>query len=62
MKLAGLLLLLSGWGLVLAALPLLGRASVLAAFVLAGTGVEILGLVLLVRSHMPSRQRRGALR
>jgi len=54
MKLAGLLLLISGWLLTLAALPLLSRIDLQAAFVLAGVGVEALGMVLLVRSHIPS--------
>jgi len=53
MKLAGFLLLLAGWGIVLAAVALLGSASPRASFVLAGCGVEALGLVLVVRSHIP---------
>ncbi|HZP17413.1 MAG TPA: hypothetical protein VFB00_05585 [Terriglobales bacterium] len=53
MKLGGFLLLLSGWGIVLAALILLhGRA--VSAFVLAGLAVEILGLVLFVKAHIPA--------
>jgi FtsH-binding integral membrane protein len=51
MKLAGFLLLLAGWGLVLAALALLTSPSPRTAFVLAGVGVEVLGLVLVVRTH-----------
>lgn len=52
MKLTGFLLLVSGWGIVLAALFLL-RASPLPVFILLGMGVEILGLVLVARGHLP---------
>jgi hypothetical protein len=52
MKIAGFLLLLAGWVIVLAALVLLASARPRAAFVLAGLGVELLGLVLVIRSHM----------
>ena len=52
MKLTGFLLLVSGWGIVLAALSLL-RSSPLSIFILLGLGVEILGLVLVTRAHLP---------
>lgn len=52
MKLIGFLLLLSGWGIVLAALAMLHGAAV-SAFILAALGVEILGLVLVARAHLP---------
>lgn len=59
MKLAGLALLLAGWILVLAALILLQPAlAPRMAFVLAGICVEILGFVLLARTHLPLRARR----
>jgi hypothetical protein len=51
LKLAGFLLLLAGWGLVLAALAILAAPSPRAAFVLAGCAVEILGLALIAISH-----------
>ncbi|MGH9357111.1 MAG: hypothetical protein ACRD10_13350 [Terriglobia bacterium] len=51
MKLAGFLLLVAGWWIVVAAVGLLALAGALAGFVLAGIGVEILGLVLVIRSH-----------
>lgn len=54
-KLVGLLLLLAGWVLVLAAVVLLAASSARAAFVLAGTGVEGLGLALVFRSHLVLR-------
>ena len=59
MKLSGFLLLLAGWGIVLAALVLLAQAAPRAGFVLAGIGVEALGLILVVRSHLVPRRDRG---
>jgi hypothetical protein len=58
MKLAGILLLLSGWGIVLASVIFLAPALPQGGFVLAGVGVEGLGVGLLVRSHqrMPGRR------
>jgi hypothetical protein len=52
MKVAGFLLLVAGWILVLAALALLKAAGPRTAFLLAGVGVEILGLVLFARAHL----------
>jgi len=52
MKLLGFLLLVAGWLIVLSALALLGGAGPQAAFILAGVGVEVLGLVIVVRAHM----------
>ncbi len=59
MKIAGLLLLLSGWALVVAALALLGSAPVMTGFVIAGIGVEIVGMILVARSHLPTREDRA---
>ncbi len=58
MKIAGLLLLLAGWLLVLSALALLARSGPRSAFSVAGLGVEILGLVLFVRSHLTPKEDR----
>jgi hypothetical protein len=58
MKILGFLLLLAGWGIVLSALVLLGEGTPRAAFVLAGVGVEIVGLVLVVRAHPVPRGER----
>jgi hypothetical protein len=58
MKLAGFLLLLAGWGIVLSAVALLPSAAPRACFALAGVGVEVLGLVLEVRSHALVRAER----
>jgi hypothetical protein len=55
MKLPGFLMLVAGWGIVLAALALLRAAPQQSAFVLAGLGVEAVGLVLVFRSHMLPR-------
>ncbi|HMD96920.1 MAG TPA: hypothetical protein VKM93_06255 [Terriglobia bacterium] len=55
MRLIGFLLLVAGWILVLAAVVLLGASPARAAFVLAGIGVEALGLALVFRSHLVLR-------
>lgn len=55
MKLWGFLLLVAGWAIVLAAVVLLKTAPERSVFVLAGIGVEVLGLVLAVRAHRPPR-------
>lgn len=51
MKLAGFLLLLAGRAIVVAAVVLLMPANARTAFVLAGLGVEIIGLTLVIRSN-----------
>jgi len=51
MKFVSFLLLLAGWFLVLAAIVLLASAISRGAFVLAGIGVEVLGLIFAFRSH-----------
>jgi hypothetical protein len=56
MKLAGFLLLPAGWALVLAAIALLGAAGPRGAFLVAGMGVEVLGLVLAARSHLTAKE------
>jgi hypothetical protein len=55
MKILGFLLLLAGWGIVLAAIALLAAGAPRVAFVLSGVGVEILGLVLVIRAHPAPR-------
>jgi hypothetical protein len=52
MKVAGLLLLVAGWSIVIAALVLLPPGGARVAFVLAGVAVELFGLALAVRSHL----------
>ncbi len=52
MKLAGFLLLLAGWAIVMSALGLLPSAAPRTTFALAGMAVELLGLALAVRSHL----------
>jgi hypothetical protein len=56
MKVAGFLLLLAGWILVLATIALLSAAGPRGAFLLAGLGVEILGLVLVARAHLTPKE------
>jgi hypothetical protein len=55
MKLAGFFLLLAGWAIALAALVVIGSGAALTAFILTGVCVEILGAVLVIRSHLPAR-------
>lgn len=50
MKLVGFLLMLAGWVIVLAALEMLRAAIPRALFVVAGLGVEVLGLALAFRA------------
>jgi len=52
MKLAGFLLLVAGWAIVVFAVALLPSAEPRVAFVLAGVAVEFLGLALAIRSHL----------
>lgn len=52
MKLAGFFMLVAGWLIVLTSMPLLGSMKLQTIFVLAGLGVEVIGLVLVVRSHL----------
>lgn len=56
MKLLSFFLLLSGWGIVLAALALLSSPPPRTAFVLAGVAVELLGLLLVLRCHVIPRR------
>jgi divalent metal cation (Fe/Co/Zn/Cd) transporter len=58
MRIAGFLLLLAGWGIVLSAIALLSSPSQIAGFVTAGMGVEAIGLVLEIRSHRLLRRER----
>lgn len=59
MRFVGFALLLAGWALVLSALILLRAMVPRTVFVLAGMAVEALGLVLVFRSHLISREGRG---
>jgi hypothetical protein len=52
MKILGFLILLAGWAIVLAALVLLAKEGARGVFVFAGVGVEVTGLVLVIRAHM----------
>jgi hypothetical protein len=59
MKLAGFFLLLAGGGLVLAAVAVLASPLPRTSFVFAGFGVEMLGMVLVFRSHLPEQENGG---
>jgi len=58
MKFAGLLLLVSGWVIVLSAIALLPPAGSRSAFILAGFGIEVLGLAFAIRAHIPEFEER----
>jgi hypothetical protein len=59
MKVVAFLMLLAGWFLVLAAIVLFAAPPLRAAFVLAGSAVETLGLILVFRSHLMAREEKG---
>ena len=52
MKLAGLLLLVAGWIIVVCAVAMFAAGTPRAVFVAAGMAVEALGLALAVRAHL----------
>jgi len=52
MKIAGFFLLLAGGALVLTAVALLAVSLPRTGFVLAGVSVEVIGIVLVARSHL----------
>ncbi len=56
LTLAGFLLSLAGWAIVLAAVALLKSLPQQGGFALAGVAVEVLGLILVARAHLPSRE------
>ena len=55
MKTMGLLLLLAGWLIVVSALGMLSGQAARTAFICAGLGVEITGIVLVARAHPKPR-------
>jgi hypothetical protein len=59
MKLLGFGLLLAGWAITVTAVALLGSEAVRTVFVLAGVGVEALGLGLTIRGHLDGRSERA---
>ena len=56
MKFMGFMLLVAGWIIAVAAVVVLPAGTPRAAFALAGAGVEILGLVLIVRAQPKQRE------
>ncbi len=52
MRLAGFLLMPAGWAIVVAAVALLPPGAWLPVFMLAGVGIEILGLAIAARSFV----------
>ncbi|HEY0760479.1 MAG TPA: hypothetical protein VGD59_14605 [Acidisarcina sp.] len=53
MRIAGLMLLMAGWALVVLALILLPATAARSAFLGAGFAVEMIGLVLAMRRQLP---------
>lgn len=60
LRIAGILLLLAGWMLMLAAVLMLSTLPLRTGFSLAGMCVEMLGFVLLARTYIPKRKKRDA--
>jgi hypothetical protein len=58
MKAAGFFLLFAGFAIVMSAFVLLSVSAPRAMFVLAGIGVQLLGLVLTFRSHLSLEEER----
>ena len=52
MRLLGFFLLTAGWALVVAAVMLLANSTPRTVFLLAGMAVEVVGFVLVARSHL----------
>jgi hypothetical protein len=59
MKLAGFLLLLSGGIITLTAIVILPVSTSRGIFATAGLAIELVGLVLVFRSHAPAKEGRG---
>jgi hypothetical protein len=59
MKFTGFLMLVAGWVIALASMPLLASMKSRTIFVVAGLGVEAIGLVLVVRSHVALEDETG---
>ena len=59
MKLAGFLLLVSGGVISTTAVAILTAKTAMAGFLLAGIALELAGLALVFRAHIPSKETRG---
>ncbi len=59
MELAGFLLLVAGWTIMLAAVALLKTVPLETLFILAGVATEVVGLVLVIRTNLAVRAERG---
>jgi hypothetical protein len=55
-KALGFMLLLAGWLLVLASIALLPMPQARIAFIFAGIGVEVLGMIVAARAHLRPRE------
>lgn len=59
-RIAGILLILAGWILMLAAVLMLSTLPLRTGFTAAGLAVEILGFILLARTYIPKRKKHDA--
>jgi hypothetical protein len=60
LRMAGLLMMVAGWILMLAAVVMLNSLPLRTGFAMAGLAVQMLGFVLLTRAHIPKRKKRDA--
>jgi membrane-bound ClpP family serine protease len=60
LRIAGILLMVAGWILMLASVIMLAALPARTSFAVAGLAVEILGFVLLARTHVPKRKKHDA--
>jgi len=58
LKTGGFFFLLSGWAIAVSAVALLDSAGAMGGFVAAGLALEIAGLGMLVRAHLPAGGRK----
>jgi hypothetical protein len=59
MKLAGFLLLVAGAFIALTSIAILPSAGARSAFLIAGFVIELIGMVLVFRAHLPPKEERG---
>ena len=55
LKIAGFLMMLAGWGVVLAAVLMLRSEASKTVFAIAGIAIEGLGFLIAARAHIPAR-------
>jgi hypothetical protein len=58
MKLAGFLLLVAGGAIAAIAVAILAAKPAMTGFLLAGVGIELIGLALVFRAHVPPKPKK----